>query len=187
VTATEESTEDGAAVVEFVFVAILALVPLLYLVLAASTLQRNALAVTQAAREAGRAFATAEDETAGLERAAYAAQVALADHGLGGTAPDGTAPGGTAPGGTAPGGTAPDGTAPGGTALDSTGTALRWVEAGGGCAGAPVVPTLEPGAEFAVCVIRTFRLPAVPGYLDAASNTVSGAFTVHVDDFRSRR
>jgi Flp pilus assembly protein TadG len=159
VTAAERSTEDGAAVVEFVFVAVLALVPLLYLVLAASALQRNALGVTQAAREAGRAFATAEDETAGLERAAYAAEVALADHGLGRQSDDHT----------------------------SNGTALRWVEAGGGCGGAPVVPTLEPGAEFAVCVIRTFRLPAVPGYLDAASNTVSGTFTVHVDDFRSRR
>jgi Flp pilus assembly protein TadG len=152
VTATEGSTEDGAAVVEFVFVAVLVLVPLMYLVLAASAVQRNAFGVTQAAREAGRAFATADDETAGLERASYAVRVALADQGL-----------------------------------DRAGSALRWVEPGGGCGGAPVVPTLEPGAEFAVCVLRTFRLPAVPGYLAGGGNTVSGVFTVHVDDFRSRR
>ncbi|MCW2566848.1 MAG: hypothetical protein JWN54_945 [Mycobacterium sp.] len=151
-TPTDRSTEDGAAVVEFVFVAVLVLVPLMYLVLAASALQRNALGVTQAAREAGRAFATAEDETAGLERATYAVQVALTDQGL-----------------------------------DGSGAAIRWVEVGGGCAGASVVPTLAPGAEFGVCVLRTFRLPAVPGYLDGGGNTVSGVFTVHVDDFRSLR
>jgi Flp pilus assembly protein TadG len=160
VTGPERSTEDGAAVVEFVFVAIVVLVPLLYLVLAASALQRNALAVTQAAREAGRAFATADDETAGQERAAYAVQVALADQGLGGGGFDEGSDGGAA---------------------------LRWVEPGAGCAGAPVTPTLEPGAEFTVCVVRTFRLPAVPGYLAGGGNTVSGVFTVHVDDFRSRR
>jgi Flp pilus assembly protein TadG len=152
VTPTEGSTEDGAATVEFVFVAVLVLVPLMYLALAASVLQRNALGVTQAAREAGRAFATAEDETAGLERADYAAAVALADQGL-----------------------------------DGTGSALRWVEPGAGCGGAPTVPTLEPGAEFAVCVVRTFRLPAVPGYLGGGGNTVTGVFTVHVDQFRSLR
>jgi Flp pilus assembly protein TadG len=166
VTGPERSTEDGAAVVEFVFVAIVVLVPLLYLVLAASALQRNALAVTQAAREAGRAFATADDETAGQERAAYAVQVALADQGLDGGGLDG-------------------GGLDGGS--DGGGAALRWVEPGAGCAGAPVTPTLEPGAEFAVCVVRTFRLPAVPGYLAGGGNTVSGVFTVHVDDFRSRR
>jgi hypothetical protein len=152
VTAAERSTEDGTAVVEFVFVAIVVLVPLMYLVLAASALQRNALAVTQAAREAGRAFATAEDETAGLDRADHAVRVALTDQGL-----------------------------------DGGDAALRWVEPGAGCAGPPAVPTLEPGAEFAACVVRTFRLPAVPGYLDAGGNTVAGVFTVHVDDFRSRR
>jgi Flp pilus assembly protein TadG len=147
---TDESTEDGSAVVEFVFVAVVVLVPLLYLVLAASLLQRNAFAVTQAAREAGRAFATADDEEAGLARAGHAVEVALADQGL-----------------------------------DPAGAAVRWVVAGAGCGGSASVPTLEPGAEFTVCVVRSFRLPAVPGYLDAGANTVSGQFTVHVDDFRS--
>lgn len=138
--------------VEFVFVAVAVLVPLLYLVLTVSALQRNAFAVTQAAREAGRSFATAPDDGAGLDRADGAVRVALADQGVGGD-----------------------------------GVAVRWVAAGTGCGGAPVVPTLEPGAEFAVCVQRTFRLPGVPGYLDAGRNTVAGLYTVHIDDFRSAR
>jgi Flp pilus assembly protein TadG len=147
-----DSTEDGSAVVEFVVVGIAVLVPLLYLVLAASVVQRNALAVTQAAREAGRAFATADDEGTGEDRARYAVQTALADQGLA------------------------DG-----------GVAIHWVDPGSGCGGASRAPTLEPGAEFTVCVVRSFRLPGVPRYLDAGGNTVSGVFTVHVDEFRSAR
>jgi hypothetical protein len=143
-------------VVEFVFVAIAVLVPLLYLVLAVSALQRHALAVTQAAREAGRAFATADDEAAGLERSARAVEFALADQGL----------------------------ADQGSGGD---TWTSWREPGDGCDGVPTSPTLTPGAVFTVCVSRTFRLPGVPGHLDGGRNTVSGAFTVHVDDFRSAR
>jgi Flp pilus assembly protein TadG len=146
------STEDGSAIVEFVVVGVAVLVPLMYLVLAASVVQRNALGVTQAAREAGRAFATADDESAGLVRTDHAVRIALADQGL-----------------------------------DTGGVAVRWVEAGPACAGAAVAPTLESGAEFTVCVVRSFRLPGVPGYLDAGRNTVTGAFTVHVDEFRSAR
>jgi hypothetical protein len=148
----ERSTEDGSAIVEFVFVAVAVLVPLVYLVLAASVVQRNALAVTQAAREAGRAFATADDEAAGADRARYAVRIALADQGL-----------------------------------SDDGVAVRWLAAGSGCGGAPRLPTLEPGAEFTVCVVRAFRLPGIPGYLDAHQNTVAGVFTVHIDDFRSAR
>jgi Flp pilus assembly protein TadG len=74
--------EDGAAVIEFVFVAIVVMVPLVYLVLAASALQRNAFAVTQAAREAGRAFATAPDAGVGRVRAADAIELAAQDQGL---------------------------------------------------------------------------------------------------------
>jgi hypothetical protein len=146
------STEDGSAIVEFVVVGVAVLVPLMYLVLAASAVQRNALGVTQAAREAGRAFATADDEGTGLARTEHAVHLALEDQGL-----------------------------------DAGGVSVRWVVPGPSCAGAEVVPTLEPGAEFTVCVLRSFRLPGVPGYLDAGNNTVTGAFTVHVDEFRSSR
>jgi hypothetical protein len=34
-------------------------------------------------------------------------------------------------------------------------------------------------------VIRTFRVPGVPSYLDSGRNTVSGRYLVHVDDYRS--
>jgi Flp pilus assembly protein TadG len=74
--------DDGAASIEFVFLGILIMVPLLYLVIAAFEVQRNAFAVTQAAREAGRAFGTAEDLTGAEERARYAMELALRDQGL---------------------------------------------------------------------------------------------------------
>ena len=74
--------DRGAAVVEFLVVGVLLLVPLLYLALAVSAVQRSVYGVTQAAREAGRAYATGEVTTA-AERAHYAAELAVADQGLG--------------------------------------------------------------------------------------------------------
>jgi Flp pilus assembly protein TadG len=76
--------DDGNAVVEFVFLGVLLLVPLMYLVLAVSTVQRNLYAVTQAAREAGRAYATGTAANA-TDRARYAALLALQDQGLDGS------------------------------------------------------------------------------------------------------
>lgn len=75
--------EAGNAIVEFVFVGLLVMVPLIYFLLAVFDLQRNTFAVTQAAREAGRAMATAPTVAAGKARAQYAARLALADQGLG--------------------------------------------------------------------------------------------------------
>jgi Flp pilus assembly protein TadG len=74
--------DGGAATVEFVLIAVLIMTPLLYVVLAVFEVQRNAFAVTQAAREAGRAFATADDVSSGEERARYAMALALRDQGL---------------------------------------------------------------------------------------------------------
>lgn len=51
--------DDGNAVVEFVFVAVLVLVPLVYLVVTIARLQQSRLAVTSAARDAGRAIVDA--------------------------------------------------------------------------------------------------------------------------------
>jgi Flp pilus assembly protein TadG len=73
--------EDGAAVVELVLLGVVLLAPLLYLVLAVSTVQRSLYGVSQAAREAGRAYATGTAANAPL-RAEYAARLALADQGL---------------------------------------------------------------------------------------------------------
>src|SRR5207342_1709007 len=74
--------DAGSAIVEFVFIAVLVLVPLVYVVAAVASVQRSTLAVTQAAREAGRAFATASSTGAGVDRAQVAVDLALQDQGL---------------------------------------------------------------------------------------------------------
>jgi Flp pilus assembly protein TadG len=80
----DRGREDaGNAVVEFVFVALVVMVPLIYLIVLFATIQRDQLAVTTAAREAGRAFATADTPAQGLGRARVAAAMAYQDAGLG--------------------------------------------------------------------------------------------------------
>ncbi len=71
--------ERGSALVEFVFVALVVFVPLVYVVAGFSAVQRGVFAATAAAREAGRALATAPDAVSGLARAERAAQVAVGD------------------------------------------------------------------------------------------------------------
>ncbi|MGY1730130.1 hypothetical protein ACI798_01320 [Geodermatophilus sp. SYSU D01045] len=73
------SGERGSAVVEFVFVALVVFVPLVYVVAGFSAVQRGVFAATAAAREAGRALATAPDVSTGLARAERAALLAVAD------------------------------------------------------------------------------------------------------------
>jgi hypothetical protein len=79
---TRPTGDAGSALVEFVGVAALLLVPLVYLVLAAGQLQAAAFAVEGAAREGGRLAVTAPDVATGAERAQAAAVVALADAGV---------------------------------------------------------------------------------------------------------
>jgi hypothetical protein len=74
--------ESGNAVIEFVFVAVLILVPVVYFVAAVASVQRSNLGVSQAAREAGRAFATGASTADALARARAAVRLALADEGL---------------------------------------------------------------------------------------------------------
>jgi Flp pilus assembly protein TadG len=74
--------DDGSAVVEFVFLAVLVMVPLVYLIAAVATVQRNTLAVSQAARDAGRAFATSDSAPEAQRRVAAAVRLALQDQGL---------------------------------------------------------------------------------------------------------
>ncbi|MGY1620549.1 hypothetical protein ACI797_27730 [Geodermatophilus sp. SYSU D00691] len=71
--------ESGSALVEFVFVALVVFVPLVYLVAGFSAVQRGVFASTEAAREAGRAIGTAPDVATGLARAERAAQLAVED------------------------------------------------------------------------------------------------------------
>ncbi len=74
--------ESGTAVVEFVWLAILLIVPLLYIVLAAFETQRAAYAASAAARSAGRAFVTAPDQATGRARAEVAVRLAYQDQRL---------------------------------------------------------------------------------------------------------
>ena len=74
--------ERGSAMVEFTYLAVLLMVPLVYVLLAVFSVQSAAFGVTEAARQAGRAFVTAESEAEGRARAAVAARLALEDQGV---------------------------------------------------------------------------------------------------------
>lgn len=149
--------DEGAATVEFVFLGILLIVPMLYVTIAIFDAQRNAYAVTQAAREAGRAVATAPDLATGVTWASYGVRLALKDQGL-----------------------------------DTSETQLRFVSVGNRCANSgPAAPdpgaaSLEPGAEFAVCVRHEFTIPGVPTWFGSKPNTITGRYIVRVDEFRAK-
>ena len=72
--------EQGSAVVEFVVLAVLMLIPLIYLVMMMARLQAGSFAVSQAAREAGRAYVTADSGRIAPDRAQAAATIAFLDH-----------------------------------------------------------------------------------------------------------
>ncbi len=74
--------EDGSVLVEFTWLGILLLVPLLWVVLSVFEVQRGAFAVSGAARAAGRAYALAPNDALGQARAEAAARQALADQGV---------------------------------------------------------------------------------------------------------
>jgi hypothetical protein len=76
--------EDGSALVEFVWLGMLLLVPLVYVLIAVFDVQRGAFGVAAASRAAGRAYALADTDADGESRARRAAAVALADQGLDG-------------------------------------------------------------------------------------------------------
>jgi hypothetical protein len=79
----EQAQDGGNAIIEFIFVAVLVLMPLVYLVVAIATVQQGRLAVSGAAREVGRAMATAPEGTDPLVRADAALRIALSSRGLG--------------------------------------------------------------------------------------------------------
>ena len=74
--------ERGSAVVEFIGIAVLLLIPLVYLVLTVGRLQAGAFAVDGAAREAARAAVTAASSAEAGPRARVAAAIALEDQGF---------------------------------------------------------------------------------------------------------
>ena len=82
--------DAGNAMVEFVWLAVLLLVPLTYVVVAVFRVQATAFGVSSAARAAARAYVAAPDGATQGERAARAraaAALALADQGLDGLPP----------------------------------------------------------------------------------------------------
>lgn len=72
--------QRGTALVEFTWLAILLLLPLLYIVVCVFEVQRAAFAVTAGSRAAARAYTLAPHEGVAGERARAALEVALADH-----------------------------------------------------------------------------------------------------------
>jgi Flp pilus assembly protein TadG len=74
--------DEGNAIIEFVYLAILLMVPLVYILLTVFRVQGAAYAVSSAAREAGRVYATSESADDAYERAFAAASIVMADSGL---------------------------------------------------------------------------------------------------------
>jgi hypothetical protein len=74
--------DAGNAVLEFLFLAVLIMVPLVYVLLTVFAVQRAAYAVASASREAGRVFVAADGAALGRQRAELATALVLADSGL---------------------------------------------------------------------------------------------------------
>jgi Flp pilus assembly protein TadG len=73
----DHDDERGSAIIEFIFIAILVMVPLMYLIVAVAVVQRGQLAVTNAARDVGRAVATSSSASDASDRAAAALRISL--------------------------------------------------------------------------------------------------------------
>ena len=76
------SDEQGSGVVEFTWLCLLLLVPMVYLLLGVMDVQRASYAASAASRAAGRAYVLAPDEAAARVRAEASARVALSDQGI---------------------------------------------------------------------------------------------------------
>ena len=144
-----DRSDRGSAIVEFTFLALLVMVPLVYLVVAVAAVQRSSSAVGEAARAGGRAMATAATVESGEDRARAAVRITLADQGI---APDEAQ--------------------------------IRVVDPRSDCDGPEVEPSLDAGAEYALCVIRRAEIPGVPTILGGRGVTTVGRYVVHIDDFR---
>jgi hypothetical protein len=78
----ERGGDDGAAVLEFITLGVLMLVPLVYLVLALGRLQAGSYAAQAAARAAARAYTAAPDQAAAEASARDAVLLATGDQGF---------------------------------------------------------------------------------------------------------
>jgi Flp pilus assembly protein TadG len=73
--------EQGSALVELSWLAIILLVPLVWIVISVFEVQQGAFATSAAARAAGRAYALAPDDATGAARADAVVRQVLADQG----------------------------------------------------------------------------------------------------------
>ncbi len=74
--------DEGSAVVEFVSLGVLLLVPLVYLVIVLAQLQAAVFAVESAARDGARSYVSAPDSPTAQARLTAVTALALADQGL---------------------------------------------------------------------------------------------------------
>ena len=74
--------ERGSASLEFITTGLILLVPLVYLMLAMSSIQGGALAVEAASRQAARVYVDSSSSEEGAERVELAVAFALADYGI---------------------------------------------------------------------------------------------------------
>lgn len=77
-----QRADEGAAMIEFVILAVAIAVPLAYLLVAVFDVQRAAYGATSATREAARVFVRAPSTAEAEMRAEAAAAIALLDHGV---------------------------------------------------------------------------------------------------------
>jgi Flp pilus assembly protein TadG len=80
--AARSDDDRGSAILEFIFVAVLVLIPLVYLVVAVAVVQRSRLSVTNAARDVGRAVAIANSQDEAELSARAALRLALQNQGM---------------------------------------------------------------------------------------------------------
>ena len=74
--------QRGSATVELAWLAVILIVPLLWIVVSVFEVQQGAFGVSAAARAAGRAYALAPNDAEGSRRAQLVARQALADQGM---------------------------------------------------------------------------------------------------------
>ncbi len=77
----DDETEQGSAVVEFIFLSLLLMVPLVYFVITVGQIQGGTFAVVGAADQAAKVFVAQPDAASGRAAAEQAVLLALADYG----------------------------------------------------------------------------------------------------------
>jgi Flp pilus assembly protein TadG len=74
--------DEGSALVEFTYLSVLLMVPIVYVLITVFQVQRAAFGTTEAARQAGRAYSRADNVQDAELRATAAAQLVLKDQGI---------------------------------------------------------------------------------------------------------